>query len=237
MLSRDQIRVMLAIQACRTEALGGHVERCKDCDHPRIAYNSCRNRHCPKCQWSAAERWLKAREAELLPVPYFHIVFTVPCQLGDIAYQSKAEVYGIPFKAATETLLTIAADPKHLGAKIGITSVLRTWGQNLQHHPHIRCISPAGGISTAAGMPSWVPCKPGFFLPVRVLSRLPARLFIEQLVRAFNAGKLRTYNKLANGNERSAFLEYVTPFRKVEWVVYAKQPFAGPKQMFAYLAR
>src|SRR5262245_32566977 len=170
---------MTAIEACRTAALGGHVERCQDCSFTRIAYNSCRNRHCPKCQWPAAQAWLAAREAELLPVPYFHVVFTLPAAVGAIAYQNKAKVYGLLFTAAAETLTTIAADPKHLGADIGVTAVLHSWGQNLQHHPHVHCIVPAGGISPDGK--HWIACKSGFFLPVRVLSRLFRRLFLQGL--------------------------------------------------------
>ena len=170
---------MTAIEICRTAALGGHVERCEDCAHTRIAYNSCRNRHCPKCQWRAAQAWLEAREAELLPVPYFHVVFTLPAAIGAIAYQNKAKVYGLLFTAAAETLTTIAADPKHLGADIGVTAVLHTWGQNLDHHPHVHCIVPGGGISPDGDR--WVPCRPNFFLSVRVLSRLFRRLFLKGL--------------------------------------------------------
>ena len=234
-LSFGQLRAMSAIEACRTAALGGHVEQCWDCSHIRIAYNSCRNRHCPKCQWAAAERWLKAREAELLPVPYYHVVFTLPRQIGTIAYQNKAVVYGILFKAAAETLCTIAADPKHLGAKIGVTGVLHTWGQNLQHHPHVHCIVPGGGI--ALDGKSWVSCKPSFFLPVRVLSRLFRRLFLQYLTVAFETGELAFFNELSALKDPAAFNTYLDPLRKTEWVVYAKRPFAGPKQVLAYLAR
>ena len=224
-VSLAQLRVMSAIEACRTAALGGHVERCEDCAHTRIAYNSCRNRHCPKCQWMAAQAWLEAREAELLPVPYFHVVFTLPAAIGAIAYQNKAKVYGLLFKAAAETLTTIAADPKHLGAKIGLTAVLHTWGQNLDHHPHVHCIVPGGGISPDGKR--WVPCRPGFFLPVRVLSRLFRRLFLEGLAAAFKAGELKFFSDLAGLKEPEAFKAYVAPLRKIEWVVFAKRPFAG----------
>ncbi len=234
-LSRGQLRVMSAIEKCRTAALGGHVEQCRDCSHIRIAYNSCRNRHCPKCQWAAAERWLEARKAELLPVPYYHVVFTLPAQIGKIAYQNKRKVYGILFKAASETLCTIAADPKHLGAKIGVTGVLHTWGQNLQHHPHVHCIVPGGGVALDGR--SWTSCKPGFFLSVRVLSRLFRRLFLQYLSKAFEAGELKFFNELAALKERETFDAYLTPLRKVEWVVYAKRPFAGPEQVLSYLAR
>ena len=202
-VSRGQLRVMSAIEACRTAALGGHVERCDDCAHTRISYNSCRNRHCPKCQWAAAQEWLEAREAELLPVPYFHVVFTLPAQIGAIAYQNKAKVYGILFKAAAETLTMIAADPKHLGAVVGLTAVLHTWGQNLDHHPHVHCIVPGGGI--APDGERWIACKPGFFLPVRVLSRLFRRLFLQYLDATFAAGELQFFSGLAELKAAAAF--------------------------------
>ena len=234
-LSLAQRRVMTAIEICRTEALGGHVERCEDCAHMRVAYNSCRNRHCPKCQWSAAERWMEARKAELLPVPYFHVVFTLPAKIAAIAFQNKAKVYGLLFQTAAETLTTIAADPKHLGAEIGVTAVLHTWGQNLDHHPHLHCIVPGGGLSPDRSR--WVRCRPGFFLPVRVLSRLFRRLFLEGLASAFDAGELQFFGELARLGEREAFLAYLARDRTREWVVFAKQPFAGPAQVLAYLAR
>jgi Putative transposase/Transposase zinc-binding domain len=230
-----QRRVMTAIEICRTAALGGHVERCEDCAHTRVAYNSCRNRHCPKCQWPAAERWLAAREAELLPTAYFHVVFTLPSQVGAIAYQNKSAVYGLLFKAAARALTAIAADPRYLGAEIGLTAVLHTWGQNLDHHPHVHCIVPGGGVSPDGGR--WISCRPGFFLPVRVLSRLYRRLFLEGLVELFEAGRLCFFNDLAGLADRSAFLAQLAPLRKREWVVYAKRPFAGPEQVLAYLAR
>jgi Transposase zinc-binding domain/Putative transposase len=220
-VSLGQLRVMSAIEACRTSALGGHVERCEDCAHTRVAYNSCRNRHCPKCQWSAAAAWLAAREAELLPVPYFHVVFTLPAQIGAIAYQNKARVYGLLFKAAAETLTTIAADRKHLGAKIGLTAVLHTWGQNLDHHPHVHCIVPGGGISPEGKR--WVACKLGFFLPVRVLSRLFRRLFLEGLQALQAAGQLQFFNDLAELKDASAFRAYLAPLRRIEWVVYRRR--------------
>ena len=234
-LSLAQRRVMTAIEICRTAALGGHVERCDDCAHTRIAYNSCRNRHCPKCQWMAAQAWLEARQAELLPVPYFHVVFTLPATIGAIAYQNKARVYGLLFKAAAETLTTIAADPKHLGADIGVTAVLHTWGQNLDHHPHVHCIVPGGGVSRDGK--HWTPCRPGFFLPVRVLSRLFRRLFLEGLQALHDAEELQFFTDLASLNDAGAFSTYLAPLRKSEWVVYAKRPFAGPQQVLAYLAR
>jgi len=234
-LSLAQRRVMTAIEVCRTAALGGHVERCEDCDHTRIAYNSCRNRHCPKCQWPAAQAWLEAREAELLPVPYFHVVFTLPAALGAIAYQNKAKVYGLLFTAAADTLTTIAADPKHLGAHIGISAVLHTWGQNLQHHPHLHCIIPGGGLSPDGKR--WMACKRGFFLAARVLSRLFRRLFLEGIERLHAAGELQFFTDLGPLKDVDAFTAYLAPLRKTEWVVYAKKPFAGPKQVLAYLAR
>jgi len=234
-LSLGQRRVMSAIEMCRTAALGGHVERCEDCAHTRIAYNSCRNRHCPKCQWKAAQAWLESREAELLPVPYFHVVFTLPAAIGAVAYQNKAAVYSLLFTAAAEALTTIAADPKHLGAAIGVTAVLHTWGQNLDHHPHIHCIVPGGGISPDGT--SWVPCRPNFFLSVRVLSRLFRRLFLQGLAALHAVGKLRFFADLAALAAPAAFRSYLAPQRKAEWVVYAKRPFAGPAQVLTYLAR
>ena len=234
-LNLAQRRVMTAIEVCRTAALGGHVERCEDCAHTRIAYNSCRNRHCPKCQWRAAQAWLTAREAELLPVPYFHVVFTLPAAIGTIAYQNKAKVYGMLFSAAAETLTTIATDPKHLGAEIGLTAVLHTWGQNLGHHPHIHCIVPGGGISSDGER--WVQCRTGFFLPVRVLSRLFRRLFLERMEEAHAKGELQFFSDLVGLTDEESFRTYLAPLRKSEWVIYAKRPFAGPAQVLAYLAR
>jgi hypothetical protein len=234
-VSHGQLRVMSAIEACRTATLGGHVERCEDCAHTRIAYNSCRNRHCPKCQWAAAAQWLAARQAELLPVPYFHVVFTLPAQIGAIAYQNKAKVYGILFKAAAEALTTIAADPKHLGAQIGLMAVLHTWGQNLDHHPHVHCIVPGGGVSIDGER--WVACRPNFFLSVRVLSRLFRRLFLQCLDAAFDAGELQFFSDLTALKDPSAFKQYLEPLRRSEWVVFANHPFAGPGQVLAYLAR
>jgi Putative transposase/Transposase zinc-binding domain len=234
-LSRAQRRVMSAVELCRTAALGGHVEQCADCAHVRIAYNSCRNRHCPKCQWRAAQAWLAAREAELLPVPYFHVVFTLPAGLGGIAYQNKARVYGLVLRAAAEALTTIAADPKHLGARIGVTVVLHTWGQTLDHHPHVHCIVPAGGISLDGSR--WIACRPGFFLPVRVLSRLFRRLFLDGLAEAYARGELEAFGDLAGLKDPRAFEAHLAAQRRREWVVYAKAPFAGPKQVLGYLAR
>jgi hypothetical protein len=227
-------RVMTAIENCRSAALGGHVERCQDCAHTRIAYNSCRNRHCPKCQWSTVAAWLAAREAELLPVPYFHLVFTLPGAIGAIAYQNKAKVYGLLLKAAAETLTTIGADRKHLGAEIGVTAVLHTWGQNLQHHPHVHCLVPAGGISPDGKR--WIACRRGFFHP-DVLSRLFQRLFLEGLMAAYDAGELHFFTDLADLSEAKAFATALAPLRIIKWPVYAKKPFAGPKQILAYLAR
>ena len=234
-LSLGQLKVMSAIERCRTAALGGHVAACEDCDHRLIAYNSCRNRHCPKCQGAAAKDWLAARQAELLPVPYYHLVFTLPAPIAGIAYHNKAEIYGALFKAAAETLTTIAADPKHLGARIGLTAVLHTWGSALTHHPHLHCIVPGGGISLDGS--HWVACRPGFFLPVRVLSRLFRRLFLEKLAAAHEAGHLRFFNDLTQLQDRDAFADLLAPLRKIEWVVYAKRPFAGPEAVLAYLSR
>ena len=234
-VSLAQLKVMSAIEGCRTAALGGHVERCEDCSHVRIAYNSCRNRHCPKCQAIAAKEWLADREAELLPVPYYHVVFTLPAAIGDIAYQNKAVIYGILFKAAAETLITIAADPKHLGARIGLTAVLHTWGSALTHHPHVHIIVPGGGISPDGER--WIACRPGFFLPVRVLSRLFRRLFLELLAAAYLAGLLQFFGSRAALADPKTFKQYLAPLRKAEWVVYAKRPFGGPEAVLAYLSR
>ncbi len=234
-LSLGQLKVMAAIEACRTAALGGHVAACQDCGHIQVAYNSCRNRHCPKCQGAAARDWLEARRAELLPVPYYHVVFTLPAEIAQIAYQNKAAVYGILFKAASQALLTIADDPKHLGARIGITAVLHTWSSAMTHHPHLHCIVPGGGISPDGK--TWIACRPGFFLPVRVLSRLFRRLFLEKLRAAHQAGDLQFFNDLADLAEPKAFASLLAPLRKIEWVVYAKPPFAGPEAVLAYLSR
>src|SRR3954453_4982392 len=226
---------MSAIELCRTAELGGHVERCEDCAHTRVAYNSCRNRHCPKCQWRGAEGWLAARETELLPVPYFHVVFTLPAALGGIAYQNKARVYGLLLKAAAEALTTIGADPRHLGARIGVTAVLHTWGQTLDHPPHAHCFVPAGGISLDGGR--WVACRPGFFLPVRVLSRLFRRLLLEGLEQAYGRGELEAFGDLAHLKQPGAFRAHLAAQRRREWVVHAKAPFAGPRQVLGYLVR
>jgi len=234
-LSLGQLKVMSAIEHCRSAELGGHVLRCQACDHTQIAYNSCRNRHCPKCQASAARRWLEARQAELLPVDYYHLVFTLPAPISDIAYYNKSLVYGILFKAAAETLLTIAADPKHLGARIGVTLVLHTWGSAMTHHPHVHGIVPGGGLSGEGER--WVACKPGFFLPVRVLSRLFRRLFLEKLRDAHHAGKLQFFGEHQALAEETTFTDWLKPLRQIEWVVYAKRPFAGPAAVLAYLSR
>src|ERR1700688_1035071 len=230
-----QLKVMSAIENCRTAALGGHVARCEDCAHTTIAYNSCRNRHCPKCQGAAAQAWLTERETELLPVPYFHVVFTLPASITRIAYQNKAVVYDLLFKASAQTLLTIAADPKHLGAQIAITSVLHTWGSALTHHPHVHMIVPGGGISLDGTR--WISCRPSFFLPVRVLSRLFRRLFLEKRLAAHQAGRLKFFGTHAALADPQAFTTYLTPSRRAEWVVYAKKPFGGPQAVLAYLSR
>ena len=234
-VSIGQLKVMSAIESCRTAALGGHVARCEECAHTQISYNSCRNRHCPKCQGAAAKDWLAAREADLLPVRYFHVVFTLPAPIGDIAYHNKAVVYDLLFKASAETLTTIAADPKHLGARIGITSVLHTWGSALTHHPHVHMIVPGGGISLDGK--SWISCRPGFFLPVRVLSRLFRRLFLEKLIAAHKAGYLKFFSGHIALADAQAFEAYLAPLRRTEWVVYAKRPFGGPQAVLAYLSR
>jgi len=234
-VSLDQLKVMSAIESCRTAALGGHVARCEKCSHTLIAYNSCRNRHCPKCQGAAAKEWLAEREAELLPVPYYHVVFTLPAAIADIAYQNKAAIYDLLFRTSAETLITIAADPQHLGARIGVLSVLHTWGSALTHHPHVHMIVPGGGISLDGK--NWVSCRPRFFLPVRVLSRLFRRLFLEKLVAAHKAGELQFFGHHAPLSDAQAFAAYLAPLRNSDWVVYSKRPFGGPKQVLAYLAR
>jgi hypothetical protein len=234
-VSLAQLKVMSAIEICRTSALGGHVERCEDCAHMRVAYNSCRNRHCPKCQAAAARQWLEDREAELLPVSYYHVVFTLPASIGAIAFHNKAAVYDLLFKAAADTLTTIAADPKHLGARIGLTAVLHTWGSALTHHPHVHVIVPGGGLSPDGSR--WIACKRGFFLPVRVLSRLFRRLFLEGIAALHAAGSLTFFSDLAPLADKHAFDAALAPLRRSEWVVYAKRPFAGPKAVLAYLSR
>jgi putative transposase/transposase-like zinc-binding protein len=234
-LSLAQLKVMSAIEQCRSAALGGHVLRCDGCGTDQIAYNSCRNRHCPKCQSSAAKRWLEARQADLLPVEYYHVVFTLPAPIAAIAYQNKAVIYAMLFDVAAETLLRIAADPKYLGARIGATLVLHTWGSALTHHPHVHGIVPGGGIS--ADGERWVACRPGFFLPVRVLSRLFRRRFLEELEHAHRAGRLRFLGEHAPLADAAAFAKFLAPLRGCEWVVYAKRPFAGPEAVLAYLSR
>jgi Putative transposase/Transposase zinc-binding domain len=234
-VSLSQLKVMSAIESCRTAALGGHVALCEDCAHTTIAYNSCRNRHCPKCQAAAAREWLAAREAELLPVPYFHVVFTLPSAIGDLAYQNKAVIYDLLFKASSEATLTIAADPKHLGARIGITAVLHSWGSAMTHHPHVHMIVPGGGLSTDGGR--WISCKPDFFLPVLVLSKLFRRLMLEKLLAAHEAGRLQFFGSLAYLADAKAFAAFLAPLRRKRWFVYAKRPFAGPKAVLAYLSR
>jgi len=234
-LGRVERRVISAIQACRTAALGGHVEQCDDCGLVRRAYNSCRNRHCPKCQGLARAAWLEARQAELLPVPYYHVVFTLPAAAAEIAFQNKRVVYAILFRAAADALRDIAADPRHLGAEIGAVAVLHTWGQTLHHHPHLHCIVPGGGLS--ADQTRWVSCRPGFFLPVRVLSRRFRTRFLERLRAAGKAGELRFSGALAPLTDHATFAERLAELCGIEWVVYAKRPFAGPEQVLAYLGR
>jgi len=234
-VSLDQLKVMSAVENCRTAALGGHVEQCEDCAHTTIAYNSCCNRHCPKCQGAAAREWLAEREADLLPVPYFHVVFTLPAPIADIAYQNKAVIYDLLFKASAETLTTIAADPGHLGARIGITAVLHTWGSALTHHPHLHMIVPGGGISLDGNR--WVACRLGFFLPVRVLSRLFRRLLLTMLLAAHKAGRLQFFGNHGALADARAFAAYLAPLRRTEWVVYSKRPFGGPEAVLAYLSR
>ena len=234
-LSLGQLKVMSAIEQCRSAALGGHVLRCEGCGADQVAYNSCRNRHCPKCQSSAAKRWLEARQADLLPVEYYHVVFTLPAPIADIAYQNKAVVYGLLFDVAAEVLLTIAGDPKHLGARIGATLVLHTWGSALTHHPHVHAVVPGGGLAPDAKR--WVACKPGFFLPVRVLSRLLRRRFLEGLQQLHRTGQLQFFGEHAALQDAKVFADWLAPMRRCEWVVYAKRPFAGPQAVLAYLSR
>lgn len=234
-LNLGQLKVMSAIEQCRTSALGGHALRCDACAHQEISYNSCRNRHCPKCQSRAAQRWLEARQADLLPVEYYHVVFTLPAEIGAIAYTNKAAIYRLLFDVAAETLLTIAADAKHLGAQIGATLVLHTWGSALTHHPHVHGIIPGGGLSPDGTR--WVACRHGFFLPVRVLSRLFRRRFIEGLATLHRAGQLQFFGEHAGLADAGAFGRWLAPLRTCEWVVYAKRPFAGPAAVLAYLSR
>jgi hypothetical protein len=234
-LSQAQRRVMRSIETCRTAALGGHVEQCDTCGHQRIAYNSCRDRHCPKCQSLARAHWLEERRAELLETEYFHVVFTVPQEIAAIAYQNKRIVYNILFRATSETLRTIAADPKHLGGEIGFLAVLHTWGQPLLHHPHLHCVVPGGGIVPDGTR--WVACRPGFFLPVRVLSRLFRRFFLEQLAQAHAKGQLHFSGALTTLHETQAFAAYLTPLHHREWVVYAKKPFGSAQRVLEYLGR
>jgi hypothetical protein len=234
-LGLAQLKVMSAIEQCRSRALGGHVLRCTACDEPQTSYNSCRNRHCPKCQGSAALRWLQDRQADLLPLQYFHVVFTLPAPIAAIGYYNKALVYGLLFDIAAEVLRTIAADPKHLGARIGATLVLHTWGSALTHHPHVHGIVPGGGL--AIDSDRWVRCRPGFFLPVRVLSRLFRRRFLEALTAAHDAGELQFFGEHTELADPASFRRWLAPLRSTEWVVYAKRPLAGPKQVLAYLSR
>jgi len=234
-LSLGQLKVMSAIEQCRTAALGGHALRCNACDHEEISYNSCRNRHCPKCQARAAQRWLEARQADLLPVEYYHVVFTLPEPISTIAYTNKAAIYRLLFDVAAETLSTIAVDPKHLGAQIGATLVLHTWGSALTHHPHVHGIVPGGGLSPDGGR--WVACRRGFFLPVRVLSRLFRRRFLDELEKLHHAGQLQFFGEHVGLADAAAFGRWLVPLRTCEWVVYAKRPFAGPEAVLAYLSR
>ena len=238
-LNLGQLKVMSAIERCRTSALGGHKLHCEKCDMDTLAYNSCRNRHCPKCQATAAERWLEARRADLLPIPYFHVVFTLPEALRPIAYQNQGTVYDLMFKIVAETLLTIAADPKHLGAKIGITAVLHTWGSSLVHHPHIHCIVTGGGLAPRKGLNQdrWMKCQPNFFLPVKVLGARFRNRFLKALGAAHENGELKFFGEQKILEERSCFEEHLRPLRKVNWIVYAKRPFAGPEAVLTYLSR
>ena len=234
-LGRVERRVMSAIELCRTAALGGHIESCGDCAYARVAYNSCRNRHCPKCQSAARDAWLAARQADLLPVPYFHVVFTLPAEVAAMAYQNKALVYAILFDAVAGTLKTIAADPKHLGGELGFVTILHTWGQTLTHHPHIHCLVPGGALSH--DQQRWIACRPRFFLPVHVLSSLFRRLFLERLKAAHTDGRLRFFGALSTLNGAPAFAAALRPLRARRWIVYAKPPFGSPEHVLAYLGR
>jgi len=234
-ISLGQLKVMSAIETCRSAVLGGHVLRCSSCAHQQIAYNSCRNRHCPKCQGSAAHRWLEARQADLLPVEYFHLVFTLPAPIRALAYSNQSVIYTILFKAVAETLRTIAADPKHLGARVGLTLVLHTWGSAMIHHPHVHGIVPGGGLSLDGKR--WVHCRPGFFLPIQVLSCLFRRLFLERLNHAYQAGELKFFGECRSLSDTKAFMHWIKPLRKIQWVAYAKPPFSGPEEVLAYLSR
>ena len=234
-LSRGQRRVMSAIELCRTAALGGHLEECDCCGHQRPAYHSCRNRHCPKCLSLARAQWLADRQSELLPVEYFHVVFTVPQEIAALAYQNKEVVYGILFRTSAETLRTIAADPQHLGAEIGFLAVLHSWGQNLLYHPHLHCVVPGGGL--APDGKRWIACRPGFFLPVNVLSCLFRRLFLDYLQAAFEQGQRHFFSSLERLRDPHAFAHYLAPLRQIDWVVHAKPPFGGPEQVLNYLGR
>jgi Putative transposase/Transposase zinc-binding domain len=234
-LSTGQRRVMSALELCRTAALGGHLEECDKCQYQRNAYNSCRNRHCTKCQCLARAQWIEDRQAELLDTQYFHVVFTLPEEIAAIAYQNKEVVYGILFRATSETLRTIAADSKHLGAEIGFFAVLHSWGQNLQHHPHLHCVVPGGGLSPDGTR--WISCRPRFFLPIRVLSCLFRRLLIELVEKAYDNGQLQFFSALKELQNRQLFLRYLEPLRHTKWVVYAKPPFAGPQQVLDYVGR
>ena len=234
-VSLGQMKVMSAIESCRTAALGGHVARCEKCSYTQIAYNSCRNRHCPKCQGSQALAWMQERKAELLPVPYFHVVFTLPARIGAVAYQNKAVIYDLLFKASSETMRTIAADPKRLGVRIGFTSVLHTWGSTMTHHPHLHMVVPGGGISLDGTR--WIGCRPDYLLPVKVLSRLFRRLMLQMLVAAHDAGHLQFFGDHAHLADMAAFKSYLAPLHRTKWFVYSKRPFAGPEQVLAYLSR
>jgi hypothetical protein len=234
-MSTGQLRVMSAIEVCRTAALGGHLERCDQCGYERNCFNSCRDRHCPKCQSLSRAQWIEDRQAELLEAPYFHVVFTVPEEIATIAYQNKKVVYGILFHTTAETLTTIAADPEHLGAEIGFFAVFHSWGQNLQFHPHLHCVVPGGGLSPDGQR--WISCQPNFFLPVRVLSHLFRRLFLEALQKAFDSRKLRFFGRLGPLREHLNFARHCAELKDHEWVVYAKRPFAGPQQVLDYVGR
>ena len=233
--SPAQNRVLRAVVQCRTGVLGGHVQECDHCGERQISYNSCRNRHCPKCQGSQTAQWLEAQQPHLLPVPYFHVVFTLPQVLAPLALQNPRVIYGLLFQAASRTLLEVAANPRHLGAKIGFLAVLHTWGQNLHHHPHVHCVVPAGGLSPDGSR--WVSSSPHFFLPVRVLSRLFRGKFLALLREAFDHGRLRFHGSIEPLAKRPAFLRLVSEARGTEWVVFAKAPFGGPDTVLKYLAR
>lgn len=241
-LGGSQMQALRDLARCRTAALGGHVEQCLDCGRERIAYNSCRNRHCPKCQAAARARWLEREADNLLPVEYYHVVFTLPGEAAELALVNRAALYDLLFQSAAATLREVAANPKRLGAQVGVLMVLHTWGQNLHHHPHVHAVVTGGGLSCDArgsvpDSPRWAPCRKGFFLPVRVLSRVFRGKYLEGVRKLFDAGQLKLPGRWRELADPSAFSRWLTPLYHQDWVVYAKRPFGGPTQVLKYLAR